>query len=47
MWIEHGPEGGLLAEQALSFLEGVNTPKEYLAPRREALARWRVVRESA
>ena len=47
VWSEHGPEGGLLAEQALSFLEGVNTPEEYLAPRREALDRWRVVRESA
>lgn len=46
-WRKHGPEGGLLAEQALSFLEGVNTPEEYLAPRREALDRWRVVRESA
>ncbi len=46
-WRKHGPEGGLLAEQALSFLQGVNTPEEYLAPRREALDRWRVVRESA
>src|SRR5918999_2339503 len=34
VWSEHGPEGGLLAEQALSFLEGVNTPEESLAPRR-------------
>jgi arylsulfatase A-like enzyme len=47
VWREHGPEGGLLAEQALFFLEGVNTPEEYLTPRREALDRWRVVRESA
>jgi arylsulfatase A-like enzyme len=47
VWRQHGSKGGLLAEQALSFLEGVNTPEEYLAPRREALDRWRVVRESA
>ncbi|MDQ4127330.1 MAG: hypothetical protein M3151_05190, partial [Actinomycetota bacterium] len=46
-WSTHGTEGRLLGEQALSFLEGVNTPEEYLAPRREALDRWRVVRESA
>ncbi len=32
-----GGEGALLAEQALSFLEGVRTPEEYLAPRREAV----------
>ncbi|MDQ4129074.1 MAG: hypothetical protein M3151_14195 [Actinomycetota bacterium] len=31
-WSAHGPEGRLLAEQALSFLKGVNTPEEYLAP---------------
>ena len=47
VWREHGPEGGLIAEQAISFLEGVNTPEEYLTPRREALDRWRIVRESA
>jgi arylsulfatase A-like enzyme len=46
-WREYGPEGGLLAQQALSFLQGVNTPEKYLAPRREALDKWRVVRESA
>ena len=47
VWREYGPEGGLLAQQALSFLQGVNTPEKYLAPRREALDKWRVVRESA
>jgi arylsulfatase A-like enzyme len=47
VWSTLGGEGGLLAEQALSFLEGVRTPEEYLAPRREAVDRWRVVRESA
>ncbi len=46
-WAKHGPEGNLLGQQALSFLEGVNTPEEYLAPRREALDKWRSVRESA
>ncbi|HEY0129704.1 MAG TPA: hypothetical protein VGB40_11100, partial [Rubrobacteraceae bacterium] len=33
-------EGALLAEQALSFLEGVRTPEEYLAPRRLAPQRF-------
>jgi hypothetical protein len=47
VWRTLGGEGGLLAEEALSFLEGVRTPEEYLAPRREAVDRWRVVRESA
>ena len=47
VWRTRGPEGGSLAEQALLFLEGVNTPEGYLSPRREALDRWRVVRESA
>jgi arylsulfatase A-like enzyme len=47
VWRTLGSEGGLLAEEALSFLEGVRTPEEYLAPRREAVDRWRVVRESA
>ena len=42
-----GGEGALLAEQALSFLEGVRTPEEYLAPRHEAVEKWRAVRESA
>jgi arylsulfatase A-like enzyme len=40
-------EGTLLAERAISFLEGVRTPEEYLAPRYEAIERWRAVRESA
>jgi hypothetical protein len=40
-------EGTLLAEQALSFLEGVRTPEEYLAPRYEAVEKWRAVRETA
>jgi arylsulfatase A-like enzyme len=47
VWRTQGGEGGLLAEEALSSLEGVRTPEEYLAPRREAVDRWRVVRESA
>ena len=42
-----GPEGALLAEQALSFLEGVRTPEEYLAPRYEAVEKWRAVEKSA
>jgi arylsulfatase A-like enzyme len=47
VWRTLGGEGGLLADEALSFLEGVRTPEEYLAPRREAVDRWRVIRESA
>jgi hypothetical protein len=47
LWRTTGGEGALLAEQAITFLEGVNTPEEYLAPRRESVDRWRVVRESA
>jgi len=46
-WGTRDGEGALLAEQALSFLEGVRTPEEYLAPRREAIDRWRVVEKSA
>jgi hypothetical protein len=46
-WWSLGGEGELLAEQALSFLQAVRTPEEYLAPRREAIDRWRVVRKSA
>ena len=45
-WATSG-EGALLAEQALSFLEGVRTPEEYLSPRYEAVEKWRAVRESA
>jgi hypothetical protein len=40
-------EGSLLAEKALSFLEGVQTPDEYLAPRYEAVEKWRAVEKSA
>jgi hypothetical protein len=40
-------EGALLAEHALSFLEGVRTPDEYLAPRYEAVEKWRAVEKSA
>jgi arylsulfatase A-like enzyme len=40
-------EGALLAEQALSFLEGVRTPEEYLAPRYEAIEKWRAVDKTA
>ncbi len=45
-WTTSG-EGTLLAEQALSFLEGVRTPEEYLAPRYEAVEKWRSVSKSA
>jgi arylsulfatase A-like enzyme len=45
-WATSG-EGTLLAEQALSFLEGVRTPEEYLAPRYEAVEKWRSVSKSA
>jgi arylsulfatase A-like enzyme len=38
---EHGDEGEALCEQAIYFLERVGTPEEYLAPRRQALERWR------
>src|SRR5215203_3890076 len=41
------PEGTLLAEKALSFLEGVRTPEEYMAPRYEAVEKWRAVEKSA
>jgi hypothetical protein len=41
------PGGAVLAEQALSFLEGVQTPEEYLAPRYEAVEKWRAVEKSA
>ncbi len=43
---ERNGEGeAALPSRALSFLEGVRTPEEYLAPRREALDRWwRMVR---
>jgi arylsulfatase A-like enzyme len=47
VWRTQGGEGGLLAEAALGFLEGIRTPEEYLAPRRESVDRWRVVMESA
>jgi arylsulfatase A-like enzyme len=47
VWRTQGGEGGLLADEALGFLEGISTPEEYLAPRRESVDRWRVVRESA
>jgi arylsulfatase A-like enzyme len=46
-WATSGGEGALLAEQALSFLEGVRTPDEYLGPRYEAVEKWRAVRETA
>jgi arylsulfatase A-like enzyme len=40
---ELSDEGETLCEHTLSFLERVGTPKEYLAPRRKALDRWRRV----
>jgi hypothetical protein len=33
----------MLCERTFSFLEGVGTPEEYLAPRRKAFDRWRRV----
>jgi hypothetical protein len=33
-----------LCERTLSFLKSIGTPEQYLAPRREALDRWRMVR---
>ncbi len=38
---ERGDEGEALCEQAIYFLERAGTPEEYLAPRRQALERWR------
>ena len=44
-YTEFGDEGEALCERALSLLERVGTPEEYLAPRRKALDRWwRLVR---
>jgi hypothetical protein len=39
-WRERGDEGEALCHSALSFLGGIGTPEEYLAPRRKALDRW-------
>ena len=41
VWSERGEEGPALAEDALSFLESLGTPEEYLAPRRKSLEEWR------
>jgi arylsulfatase A-like enzyme len=44
-WRSFNGEGEALVERTLSFLEGVGTPEEHIAPRREALDRWwRMVR---
>jgi arylsulfatase A-like enzyme len=43
VWRELGEEGEALWEGTLTFLKGIGTPEEYLAPRREALATWRRV----
>ena len=44
-YTELGDDGQALCERALSFLERVGTPEEYIAPRRKALDRWwRLVR---
>ena len=43
VWRELGDEGEVLCERTLSFLEGVGTPEEYLAPRRKVLDGWRRV----
>jgi arylsulfatase A-like enzyme len=40
-WRQLSDEGETLCERALSFLEGVGTPEEYLAPRHKALDGWR------
>jgi len=42
-WSVQSDEGEALCEHALSFLERIGTPEEYLAHRREALGRWRRV----
>lgn len=39
-YTELGDDGQALCERALSFLERVGTPEEYIAPRRKALDRW-------
>ena len=39
-WSVRPGEGEALSERALSFLEGIGTPEQYLAPRRKALDRW-------
>ena len=39
-WRELGDEGEALCDHALSFLEGIGTPEEYLAPRRLAPQRF-------
>jgi hypothetical protein len=41
LWSQLSDEGETLCERALSFLEGVGTPEEYLAPRHKALDGWR------
>ena len=41
VWRELGDEGEALCDRALSFLEGISTPEEHLAPRRKALDNWR------
>jgi hypothetical protein len=43
-WRGFNGEDEALCESTLSFLEGVGTPEQYLAPRREALNRWKMVR---
>jgi arylsulfatase A-like enzyme len=43
VWRELGHENEALYERALSFLEGVGTPEEYLVPRGKALDGWRRV----
>jgi len=40
VWKEHNGHGAALCEDAISFLEGIGTPEEHVAPRREALDRW-------
>jgi hypothetical protein len=37
VWSEHVAEGATLARAAISSLEDLGTPEEYLSPRRKAL----------
>ena len=40
VWEDHVPESRAMCEDAISFLERVGTPEEYLTPRRMALEKW-------
>jgi hypothetical protein len=46
-WSELSDEGAALGDRALSLLEQVGTPEEYLAPRRKALEGWGSLRRKS